>query len=370
MNGKAIFQGGNAQSLNDVAGQPIAEYAHTKSGTVHKLEGPAKAKNIVFKATGDYSDGDTWTLNNTPVTVTYNGGEELLPTAVLIGDMVQAVVMGNQVRLMLQKPIPQPNILYNWYFVDPVNQKGQKEYTGGYNIDRWSFPQKVELTSEGISLVRTLVANNPPFSQKIPNLSNYTGKTLTFSVLAKTDKPDSFRCSIGGDTTYFAIKYIKASEDYMLCTVTAKVEDSGTCLLATIQDMSAALNHNPTIGDACHLVAAKLEPGNRFTGWPAWDYGTELVKCQKYFRVAKRWDFWKGIDVQPNYIDFPFPGLYGMRTKPAIINPEGFNLSKQGFTFELVSFGLSPRLRAAKTNHGLTGALLEANSNIYFDANL
>ena len=72
MTGKAVFPGGNAQSLNDVAGQPIAEYVHTKSGTVHKLEGPENAKNIVFKATGDYNDGDTWTLNNTPVTVTYS----------------------------------------------------------------------------------------------------------------------------------------------------------------------------------------------------------------------------------------------------------------------------------------------------------
>lgn len=30
------------------------------------------------------------------------------------------------------------------------------------------------------------------------------------------------------------------------------------------------------------IKAAKIEFGNRFTGWPVWDYGAELAKCQRY----------------------------------------------------------------------------------------
>ena len=350
MNGKAVFPGGNAQSLNDVAGQPIAEYTHAKSGTVHKLEGPAKAKNIVFKATGDYSDGDTWTLNNTPVTVTYNGGEELLPTAVLIGDMVQAVVMGNQVRLMLQKTTPQESISDNGNF--DVNQQNETEYVGSrYTVDRWL----INSSSDGY-----ILKVHDGYIEFINNGKNSAAIRQFLEQLP----PGTYTMAV---LTGNGLKYGTVVWDGS--TGVSAPTSFGSLFIGIMSNrihMSIFVNSGKTE----KFYAAKLEPGKRFTGWPAWDYGAELVKCQKYFRVAKRWDFWKGIDVQPNYIDFPFPGLYGMRTKPAIINPEGFNLSKQGFTFELVSFGLSPRLRAAKTNHGLTGALLEANSNIYFDANL
>ena len=31
-----------------------------------------------------------------------------------------------------------PNLLDNWYFANPVNQRGQTSYTGtGYTVDRW-----------------------------------------------------------------------------------------------------------------------------------------------------------------------------------------------------------------------------------------
>ena len=33
--------------------------------------------------------------------------------------------------------ISNPNLLDNWYFADPVNQRGQAEYGEGYTIDRW-----------------------------------------------------------------------------------------------------------------------------------------------------------------------------------------------------------------------------------------
>ena len=35
-----------------------------------------------------------------------------------------------------------PNLLDNWYFGNPVNQRGQTEYTGGgYTVDRWKLSQ-------------------------------------------------------------------------------------------------------------------------------------------------------------------------------------------------------------------------------------
>lgn len=50
-----------------------------------------------------------------------------------------------------------PNLLDNWYFVNPINQKGLTEYTGtGYIIDRWycncDTDHPAELTTEGLIL--------------------------------------------------------------------------------------------------------------------------------------------------------------------------------------------------------------------------
>ena len=47
-----------------------------------------------------------------------------------------------------------PNLLDNWYFADPINQRGETEYTGsGYSIDRWrtNFSgDTVAVTNNGI----------------------------------------------------------------------------------------------------------------------------------------------------------------------------------------------------------------------------
>lgn len=94
---------------------------------------------------------------------------------------------GNQIT---GKFVPyNPNLLDNWYFADPINQRAQTEYTtAGYTIDRWIIggissvmAYKVnerKLVSEG--LTDTYVALQE-FLEKPATLA---GKTVTFSALA------------------------------------------------------------------------------------------------------------------------------------------------------------------------------------------
>ena len=265
MNGKAVFQGGNAQSLDNIAGQPIAEYTHSKSGTIHKLEGPEKARNIVFKATGDYNDGDTWTLNNHPVIVTYNGGEELLPTAVLVGDVVQAVVMESKLRLMLQKPTPQESLIENGHFVNPINQRGKTDYTTvGYTIDRWRLDSLGTVSIGSNKIILTASSENTLYFSQLLNVTDkILDKIMTFSVL------------LANGSIYYATGTIR--EGIHITNIS-----SGWISCYMINTRPGILF---TAGKGLVLepVAAKLEPGNRFTGWPVWDYGAELRKCQRYF---------------------------------------------------------------------------------------
>ena len=270
MNGKVIFQGGNAQSLDNVAGQPIAEYTHSKSGTVHKLEGPVNAKNIVFKATGDYNDGDTWTLNNHPVTVTYNGGEELLPTAVLVGDVVQAVVMGDKLRLMLQKPTPQESISDNGNLIKPVNQRTQDNYTGGavYAFDRWVLvygdggsAANITLSSDGVKIngsggIRQFLEAD--LKGRICTIAVLDGENKLFTATSPILNTESSEWQIGKHLENMWIGFRFR-------------EDRGKSWDLTITGIDKTIK------------AVKIESGNRFTGWPVWDYGAELRKCQRYF---------------------------------------------------------------------------------------
>ena len=202
------------------------------------------------------------------------------------------------------------NLLDNWYFANPVNQKGQMEYTGsGYTIDRWrSYGAKVSINDGYISLS---TEGNPTFCQK-SELDLYD-KTLTFSVLLANGS---------------------------LCTGTG-ILASGTAWKNTTlyEDSSIKLwlqNSDPLFNAAIDIkgntpvdmVAAKLELGSFQTlahkEGSKWvlneipDYATELAKCQRYFYKTQGAFEYRGIAISRWYvssgtIELPVP----MRIKPA-----------------------------------------------------
>lgn len=202
------------------------------------------------------------------------------------------------------------NLLDNWYFANPVNQKGQIEFTGsGYTIDRWrSYGAKVSINDGYISLS---TEGNPTFCQK-SELDLYD-KTLTFSVLLANGS---------------------------LCTGTG-ILASGTAWKNTTlyEDSSIKLwlqNSDPLFNTAIDIkgntpvdmVAAKLELGSFQTlahkEGSKWvlneipDYATELAKCQRYFYKTQGAFEYRGIAISRWYvssgtIELPVP----MRIKPA-----------------------------------------------------
>ena len=202
------------------------------------------------------------------------------------------------------------NLLDNWYFANPVNQKGQMEYTGsGYTIDRWrSYGAKVSINDGYISLS---TEGNPTFCQK--SEFDLYDKTLTFSVLLANGS---------------------------LCTGTG-ILASGTAWKNTTlyEDSSIKLwlqNSDPLFNAAIDIkgntpvdmVAAKLEFGSSQTlahkEGSKWvlneipDYATELAKCQRYFYKTQGAFEYRGIAISRWYvssgtIELPVP----MRIKPA-----------------------------------------------------
>ena len=83
-----------------------------------------------------------------------------------------------------------PNLLINWDFANPVNQRGQTTYTGvgaySYTIDRWRLrgvPSEIEIVSNGVVVKKTAASGYVIFEQIIDNMSDIEGKALTMSII-------------------------------------------------------------------------------------------------------------------------------------------------------------------------------------------
>lgn len=171
-----------------------------------------------------------------------------------------------------------PNLLDNWYFGNPVNQRGKTSYTGGgYCIDRWIMtgdtPQ-LTVTSGSIKGVGYLVQKAEVYT------SNYLeGMQLTLSALMSDNNFGSITFNlIKGMENLFAIN----SNGYIVYAEWANTNDF------------FSVNWK-TDSEAVGLVAVKLEIGSQQTlahqENGVWvlneipDYNTELLNCQRYFQV-------------------------------------------------------------------------------------
>ena len=202
------------------------------------------------------------------------------------------------------------NLLDNWYFANPVNQKGQMEYTGsGYTIDRWrSYGTKVSINDGYISLS---TEGNPTFCQK-SELDLYD-KTLTFSVLLANGSLCTGTGILASDTAW------KNTTLYEDSSIKLWLQNSDPLFNAAID-----IKGNTPVD----MVAAKLEFGSSQTlahkEGSKWvlneipDYATELAKCQRYFYKTQGAFEYRGIAISRWYvssgtIELPVP----MRIKPA-----------------------------------------------------
>lgn len=89
----------------------------------------------------------------------------------------------NEAIFKLRSGILKRNLLDNWYFGNPVNQRGQTSYTGsGYTIDRWRMWDNsgvLSIVSGGISCV----SDNDKLFEYLPKSPFRNGDTITISAL-------------------------------------------------------------------------------------------------------------------------------------------------------------------------------------------
>lgn len=177
---------------------------------------------------------------------------------------------------------PNPNLLDNWYFVNPVNQRRLAECTAeGYTIDRWScncyedYP--LTIRENGV-----LLRGNRGFFQRIEPYKIEETETYTYSLLFADGSlksvsfkfPDTRVREIHpidgsgwavaadgkGDGRYYQTAFYKSNGNTDAVVSAAKLELGDQQTLAHREGDRWVLNEIP-------------------------DYGTELLKCQRYYQI-------------------------------------------------------------------------------------
>lgn len=178
-----------------------------------------------------------------------------------------------------------PNLLDNWFFGNPVNQRGQAEYTGGgYTIDRWRIGHDgtftVNVSDTGVSLVSGNDGSWKNFSESIETSKLIAGRTYTFSFLAEvnggvrqvyiSDYGSVFDGDKGLYTLTFVAKETTRNQDFGIQTnvgktsipIAAKLELGDTQTLAHKEGDKWILNEIPDYGEQlrrCTYYAEKVE---------------------------------------------------------------------------------------------------------------
>lgn len=187
-----------------------------------------------------------------------------------------------------------PNLLDNWYFGNPVNQRGQTEYTGNatYSIDRWwtQYDTTLSIVDGGIKIGGRWDVQQY-FENTLPNA------TYTLSLLYKDRTgSDPLRLLIGnrtdGDIAQTESKNASGILSVTFSTATSNKVNFG---FAGSTDNSAI------------IIAIKLELGDTQTlahkENEKWvlneipDFGEQLRRCQRYC-----------VDVTPS---LTFNSMYG-----------------------------------------------------------
>lgn len=281
-----------------------------------------------------------------------------------------------------------PNLLDNWYFGNPVNQRGQTEYTAsGYTVDRWTLGadgkvKSASVVSSGIALSNgddTTYCNFAQIVEKLP-AGTYIVSFLVddFSNVNQVFCEATNASSFTFNSNVVSLKFtLDADSDSVRVGIQKKLS-----------------------GNVLTIKAAKLELGSQQTlahqdadgNWvlnEIPDYGEQLLRCQRYMlRIGYTYDstyaptIAHGIATATTVVRFFIPTPVAMRISPALkyytsisslkAIGAGQSLSISSFTAvraESNGILLIAAVTGATTNEAYSLYLTDA-SGLLIDANL
>lgn len=250
-------------------GSPAVSYSVTRMG----IDGSGSVSSV-----NDKSPSDSGNVTLTAGDIQTSGGVSVEAKLDTLGEEKQPLLTpGDNISIsgsvITTKAFPcNPNLLDNWYFGNPVNQKGQTSWSGlsdyGMSIDRWNYsPSTVaSLTSNGV----TITAD---WQQFVENTRLLVGQQFTMSVLTSDGRL--------GQTTFIFAEGIDINVGVGMGYLVIYNGQGDTRTICRLY------------GDGSTYLAVKLELGSQQTlahqengVWVLNEipkFGDQLAECQRYF---------------------------------------------------------------------------------------
>lgn len=173
-----------------------------------------------------------------------------------------------------------PNLLDNWYFGRPVNQRGQTEYTGDtYTVDRWHLTSDGVLTVAGEGIRLTSGALFEPLEYELSSFLK--GKTVTYSFLF-ADNTLATGSAVIPSTWGDWSGLIEVDEIQLIGL------ESGKRLWARFSNTTTAVAAKLELGDT-QTLAHQDSSGNWILNEIP-DFGEQLRRCTYYAEKVERKD--------------------------------------------------------------------------------
>lgn len=286
---------------------------------------------------------------------------------------------------------PRRNLLDNWYFVGggsqqgggklPVNQRRQSSYTGqGHTIDRW-YGSNITTTLHGDKLEVVGIYGYGNISQTVENLSDFSGKQVTFSALITggSGVANGAYIDVYGNDTDLYVAPIN-SLGLISCTFVLPV---------TLNSLSFGLATSHQAGKSLEVRAAKVEFGSTQTlarqledgTWELLDrpnYAEELAKCQRYLITDNTGAYISGAMYSTTEGVFTVP-VPEMRTTPVLSGAkstgmylcDSSTIPNSALTFTMLRTGPAGCvIKATSSQPATIGPAVLSDFAGVFDANL
>lgn len=206
-------------------------------------------------------------------------GKALAEDVTLTGDDIAVSIADSTPISGAVKYRTNPNLLDNWYFGNPVNQRGQTEYTEDttYTIDRWwlQYDTTLSVVDGGIKIGGKWDVQQY-FENTLPNA------TYTLSLLYKDRTGSDPLRLIAGNRTDGDIAQTESKDASGILSVT----------FSTATSNKVYFGFAGSVDNSATIIAAKLELGSTQTlahkENGVWvlneipDFGEQLRRCQRY----------------------------------------------------------------------------------------
>lgn len=271
-----------------------------------------------------------------------------------------------------------PNLLDNWYFADPINQRGKTSCAApGYGLDRW------KLTTGSLTVSQGSVTLSGSMEQHAHDaFSALLGARCTYSALLSNGLLVSGTAVIPNQ--HGASQIFASGNGVTLKTYTNFDADVVTAILsATGQGVVAAKLELGSEQTLAHQDAS----GNWVLNDPTPDKSLELAKCQRYYLrlTGDSSACQKNVILtlqRKDYTEFVIPTLMTMRANPAVKVHADLSLEVSDESSEWSGTGVAGKngvyFKATDCGHGYDGqstslwnaALTSASDYIELSADL